>query len=81
MHGRDGAASFIRQQDRDAIGRFHRDYASRRVLHQGIALTEDAFTPIGGNTRRRMNLFQGRQLRELGRDVGHPGAEAVDQPR
>ena len=57
MYGGYRMVTFVYQQNRDAVGGFHRDHATGLILEKGISFTQHAAASIGSYTRRGVNLF------------------------
>src|ERR1035437_5290159 len=76
----DGAKPLTHQQDGEAIRGLDGHHAAGLVFEQRIAFAEDAGPPLGGDARRRVDLFQGGQLREAGGNIGQTRTEAGYQP-
>ena len=76
-----GAMALVDQQHRDAIGGLDGHDRARRVFEQRVAFAENSGASSGGDTRRRVDLLQGREVGEQRGNVGEARAEAVEEPR
>jgi len=74
-------AAFVNQQNRNAIGGLHGDYAARLILDQRIAFSQQSGAPSGGDARRGVDLFQRGKLPKSSGNIGKPRSEAMYQPR
>jgi len=70
----------VHQQQRNAIGRFHRHHRARRVFQQRVAGSQHAEAPCARHAIRRMDLLERSQPLEPPRYIRPARAEAVDQP-
>jgi hypothetical protein len=76
----DSALARIHHQNRDTVGRLYGNELSRRVLDQGIAVTERARAASGINHNVRMDLMKRGQVSTTTETVRPASAETVHQP-